>query len=88
MSAAKVLIPVNVNHMGAHNELLPTNPPPEPFRMYKRYGKPLRVQRIYVDPDINLAQDCPIYPPYQDYPDCYDRVQGSSSTGFNDKLIL
>ena len=85
---AKVLIPVNVNHLGAHNELMPTNPPTEMMRVYKYHSKPLKVQRVWVDPDINIAKDTPLWPPYQNFPDDLDRVQGSVETGFNNKLIL
>ena len=85
---AKALIPVNVNHLGAHNELMPTNPPTEMMKVYKYHGKTLKVQRVWVDPDINIAKECPLWPPYQNYPECLDRVQGSDATGFNNKLIL
>lgn len=74
----RVLVPMNVNVLGAHNELIPTNPPPTTFEMsYLRQGKPIRIQRIHVDPDLNIAKDTPLNPPYQTYAETFDRVQGA-----------
>lgn len=80
----RVIVPMNVNILGAHNELLPTNPPPISFPVsYRRQGKPIRIQRIYIDPDLNIAKDTPLNPPYQTYPDSFDRVQGASNNNTN-----
>lgn len=82
----KSLTPISVSLVGAKNELLPSNPPFEPIMIHRKVSKPIRIQRIYIEPDINKAQETPLYPPYQNYPDALDRLNGAVNNKLNDKL--
>lgn len=87
IKSSKVLIPVNVNHLGSHNILAPTDVYVEFPKTYKKQSKPLKIQRCYIDPDINKAQQTPLHPPYQNYPESYDRVQCSVKNHFNNSYV-
>ena len=76
------LIPVNYNHVGAHNELLPcTEYTPQYSKLIKRVKKSIIHQRTTTYDDPNKARETPLHPPYMNYDD--SGVQGKSlmSTG-------
>lgn len=83
----KTLVNVCPQTVGARNELVPTNPPPEPIKVYTRTSKPIIIQRIHIDEDINVAKNTPLYPPYQNYDESFDRLHGAVHNHHNDKLI-
>lgn len=82
---SKSLVAASPYVIGAHNDLIPTNPPLESITIHKRFKKPIRLQRIYLDPDTNIAQDTPLFPPYQTYSDALDRLNGAVNNHFNNK---
>lgn len=84
---AQYITQVNVNAVGAHNESIPVYPTTPPFVIYKRQGKTMHRQRIHVDPDINIAKDTPLYPPYQHYPDSLNIIQGATNNKLDNKLV-
>ena len=61
----RVLIPVNVNHVGAHNELIPVEYP-EPKYPLPSFRKTKRIitERRTIYPDFNKPRETPLYPPY------------------------
>ena len=62
---ARVLIPVNYNHLGAHYELVPTEYKQEKFpKPSFRTNKRVIVERRTIYPDFNKAKQTPLYPPY------------------------
>ena len=69
------LVPVNYNHVGAHNELLPcTEYEPQYSKLIKRVKKSIVHQRT-------TTYETPLHPPYMNYDD--SGIQGKSlmSTG-------
>ena len=76
------LVPVNYNHVGAHNELLPcTKYEPEYSKLIKRVKKSIVHQRRTSYDDPNRARETPLHPPFMNYDD--SSIQGKSlmSTG-------
>ena len=64
----RVLVPVNENAVGAHNELLPNNNyEPEPIHLVKRLTKRIIRQRKTKYDDPNRARETPLHPPYESY---------------------
>ena len=64
----RVLVPVNNNAVGAHNELLPNNNyEPEPVHLVKRVKKRIVHQRKTEYEDPNKAKETPLHPPYESY---------------------
>lgn len=62
---ARALIPVNYNHLGAHNELIPVEFTPEKYpKPSFRANKRMIVERRTIYPDFNKAKQTPLYPPY------------------------
>ena len=62
---ARVLIPVNYNHLGAHNELIPVEFPAEKYPMPSfRKTKTKIMQRHTIIPDFNKPKQTPLFPPY------------------------
>ena len=61
----RTLIPLNYNHVGAHNELLPnTEYEPQYSKLIKRVKKSIIHQRKTVYDDPNKAKETPLHPPY------------------------
>ena len=78
----RTIVPVNYNHVGAHNELLPnTEYKPEFPKIIKSVRKSIINQRKTKYEDPNLAKQTPLHPPYMNYET--DSIQGKSimSTG-------
>ena len=78
----RTLVPVNYNHVGAHNELLPcTEYEPEYSKLIKRVKKSIVHQRTTTYDDPNRARETPLHPPFMNYDD--SSIQGKSlmSTG-------
>ena len=74
----RVLVPVNNEATGAHNELLPSNNyDPEPVHLVKRVKKRIVHQRRTVYNDPNKARETPLHPPYESYMGA--SIQGRSS---------
>ena len=76
------LVPVNYNHVGAHNELLPcTEYEPQYSKLIKRVKKSIVHQRTTTYDDPNKARETPLHPAYMNYDD--SSIQGKSlmSTG-------
>ena len=68
----KVLIPMNYNAVGSHNELLPnTDYKPESSK------KSIIHQRQTKCDDLNKAKETPFHPPYMNY--CVEYIQGASN---------
>ena len=62
---ARVLIPVNYNHLGAHYELIPVEFKQEKYpKPTYRKGKRMIIQGNTIIPDFNKAKETPLYPPY------------------------
>ena len=62
---ARVLIPVNYNHLGAHNELIPVEFKEDKYpKPAYRKGKRMIIQRNTILPDFNKAKETPLFPPY------------------------
>ena len=73
----RVLIPVNNNAVGAHNELLPTNEYEiKPPVMIKRVKKSIIHQRETSYEDPNIAKETLLHPAYMSYES--DSIQGKS----------
>lgn len=70
------LIPVNNNHLGARNEMIPTEYTPKE-RLIKRIGKHVTVERKTEFPNPNLAKDTPLHPPYESTPTASSILQGT-----------
>ena len=86
----RVIVPVNKNAVGAHNELLPSTeyelcsegakgnrvPVPTPH-LVKQVKKSLVHQRRTQYEDPNRAKETPLHPPYESY--MTDSIQGKST---------
>ena len=70
------LVPVNIDHLGARNELIPTEYVPTD-RLVKRVGKHITVERKTEFPNPNIARDTPLHPPYESSPTASSIIQGS-----------
>ena len=71
-------VPVNNNHLGARNELIPTEYS-EKDRIIKRTGKNIIREHKTEFPDINKARETPLHPPFQAYPTASSIIQGQQS---------
>ena len=74
----RVIVPVNNNAVGAHNELLPSTehelPPPH---LVKKVKKNIVHQRKTKYEDPNKAKETPLHPPYESY--MTESIQGKST---------
>ena len=62
---ARVLIPVNYNHLGAHNELIPVEFPEEKYpKPSFRKTKRMIIQGHTIIPDFNKPRETPLFQPY------------------------
>lgn len=62
---ARALIPVNYNHLGAHNELIPVEFKDEKYpKPSYRKTKRMIIQGSTIIPDFNKPRETPLYPPY------------------------
>ena len=78
----RTLVPVNYNHVGAHNELLPsTEYKPEYSKLIKRVKKSIIHQRQTSFDDPNKARETPLHPPYMSYESVSLQGQSVMSTG-------
>lgn len=84
----QVLIPVNVNHLGAHNELISTNADPLPYNLMKQVHKPRLSQRLTHYDDPNIARQTPLHPPYESEPTDINNVQGKAMNTFSQPIIF
>ena len=76
----RVLVPVNNEATGAHNELLPSSTyDPEPVHLIKRVRKRVVHQRRTVYEDLNKARETPLHPPYVSSIPEQKFIQGKSS---------
>ena len=73
----RVLVPVNENAIGAHNELLPSTKYELPTpHLVKQTKKSIVRQRKTTYDDPNKAKETPLHPPYMSYES--DSIQGKS----------
>ena len=78
----RTLIPLNYNHVGAHNELLPcTEYEPQYSKLIKRVKKSIIHQRKTVYDDPNKAKETPLHPPYMSTDSSGLQGQSTMSTG-------
>ena len=78
----RALIPVNYNHVGAHNELLPsTEYKPQYSKLVKQVKKSIVHQRKTSYDDPNKAKETPLHPPYMSYESSSLQGQSVMSTG-------
>ena len=72
----RTLIPVNVNHLGAQNVLMPTEYKPSSNRM-RRKLKPLIHERETTYENFNETKPTPLHPPYESLPQASEIIQGT-----------
>ena len=68
-------VPVNNNHLGARNELIPTEYTPSE-RLIKRVGHRIIHEHVTQFPDPNLPCETPLHPPYEARPTASSIIQG------------
>ena len=71
------LIPVNYNHLGAQNILIPVEYRPTTNRI-KRTLKPQILERTTYYEDFNKMKPTPLHPPYESAPQASDIIQGKA----------
>ena len=71
----RTLIPVNINHLGAQNLLIPTEYKPSTGRI-KRVLKPQVIEHDTYYEDFNACKPTPLYRPYEHSPTASDIIQG------------
>ena len=71
------LIPVNVNHLGAQNVLIPVSYIPTSNRI-KRTLKPKLLERTTYYEDFNKCKPTPLHPPYESAPQASNIIQGKA----------
>ena len=78
----RTLIPLNYNHVGAHNELLPcTEYEPQYSKLIKRVKKSIIHQRKTSYENPNKAKETPLHPPYMSYESTSIQGKGLMNTG-------
>lgn len=83
-----VIIPVNNNHLGAHNELIPTNVEPLPPQQMQYLKKSRVIQRVTAIDDPNKAKPTPLHPAYQSQPTDKNNVQGKAMNSYAQPIIF
>ena len=73
----RALIPVNVNHLGAQNVLIPVEYRPTTNRI-KRTLKPEILERTTYYEDFNKMRPTPLHPPYESAPQASNIIQGKA----------
>ena len=71
------IVPVNIDHLGARNEMIPTEYTPRE-KLIKRVGKHITIEHKTEFPNSNLAKETPIHPPYESRPTASQILQGTS----------
>ena len=73
----RTLIPVNINHLGAQNLLIPTEYRPSTGRI-RRTLKPQVIEHDTYYEDFNKCKPTPLHPPYELEPQASDIIQGKA----------
>ena len=83
----RTLIPVNINHLGAQNLLIPTEYKPSTGRI-KRTLKPQIIEHDTYYEDFNKCKPTPLHPPYEHSPTASEIIQGKSFTSNSFPIIF
>lgn len=83
----RTLIPVNINHLGAQNLLIPTEYKPSTGRI-KRVLKPQIIEHDTYYEDFNKCKPTPLHPPYEHSPTASEIIQGKSFTSNSFPIIF